>query len=387
MVYLFGGGCAPDGDFNARLNAIVRPYRFSIAAWELRTIPWQAGQWLFGGETETDDEVGAVTEYFSSVKQIRSLRATIAADGAGVPALLEDELAGLREQQMALTPAVERIISEQIRQVLTQECILNPVTKLEIRFPPVNFKLEELPHLLVVSPRDRIESVEEVVLNQSLPRQEKETIESNVDELGVSSLVVGLGGMATYPSLVDSEASLRFTIDTIVEEWLHQYLAFKPLGFRYLLDLSGLSRNYDIATINESLAGMVSGEIGAMVYQKYYSGNETGAIQTPEPEFDFNREMREIRKTVDAYLVRGEIAQAEEFMEQRRQYLASKGYYIRKLNQAYFAFHGTYADRTAFTSQIGLELKELRSRSDSLKDFLETAAAITVRQDLTDSIR
>ena len=73
-------------------------------------------------------------------------------------------------------------------------------------------------------------------------------------------------------------------------------------------------------------------------------------------------------------------------MEQKRQYLASKGYYIRKLNQAYFAFHGTYADRPAFISPIGLDLQELRERSDSVKDFLETAAAMTGRQDLKASI-
>ena len=97
--------------------------------------------------------------------------------------------------------------------------------------------------------------------------------------------------------------------------------------------------------------------------------------------------MREIRKTVDSYLARGEIEQAEEFMEQKRQYLASMGYYIRKLNQAYFAFYGTYADRPTSISPIGSELKELRAQSASLKDFLNRVAGMTSRQDLKDSIR
>ncbi|GAH79323.1 unnamed protein product, partial [marine sediment metagenome] len=103
--------------------------------------------------------------------------------------------------------------------------------------------------------------------------------------------------------------------------------------------------------------------------------------------FDFNREMREIRKTVDKYLAQGEIEQAEEFMEQKRQYLASMGRYIRKLNQAYFAWHGTYADRPTSISPIGVELKKLRSQSASLKDFLNTVAVMTSRQDLSDSIK
>jgi len=122
--------------------------------------------------------------------------------------------------------------------------------------------------------------------------------------------------------------------------------------------------------------------------QKYYPGYEnTTPPPTEEPEFDFNREMRETRRAVDAYLARGEISQAEEFMEEKRQYLASEGYYIRKLNQAYFAFHGTYADSPTSISPIGAELKQLREQSPSLKDFLDTAAYMTSRQDLINSLK
>jgi len=97
--------------------------------------------------------------------------------------------------------------------------------------------------------------------------------------------------------------------------------------------------------------------------------------------------MREIRRAVDSYLAQGEIELAEEFMEQKRLYLASNGYYIRKLNQAYFAFHGTYADKPTSISPIGLELKQLRSQSASLKVFLDTVAGMTSRQELRDSIK
>jgi len=391
LVCLLNGSCVPSQHFDARLNSIVKPYLFSIAGWELRAIPQEMGQWLFGEKEKIDDKVQLVTEYFISIKRIKALKSEIEAANAdnrdSVLAPLEEELNRLQEQKMALAGMVERIIEKQISDTLTQQGIFNPVIESKISFPPVNFKLEQLPCLLVISPRDRIESIREIILKPSLILEEKEDIEARVDELGVSSLVVRLGGIATYPTLVDSEASLRSTIDTTAEEWLHQYLAFKPLGFRYLLDLTGLSRNYEIATMNETIAGMVSKEIGSMVYEKYYSEYENGASQAPESEFDFNREMREIRKTVDAYLARGEIKQAEGFMEQKRRYLASKGYYIRKLNQAYFAFHGTYADKPAFISPISLELKELRNQSASLKDFLNTAAAMTSRQNLRDSIK
>jgi len=202
--------------------------------------------------------------------------------------------------------------------------------------------------------------------------------------------MVEIGGFAaTYPSLVANDASLRFTVDTATEEWLHQYLVFTPLGFQYLLDLTGVSRDYEIATMNETLASMVSKEIGSIIYQKYYSGDENGYShnQGVVSGFDFNQKMREIRSTVDRYLARGEIEQAEEFMEQQRQYLASMGYYIRKLNQAYFAFHGTYADSPTSVSPIGVEMKKLREQSASLKDFLNAVAAMTSRQNLRDGLR
>jgi predicted nucleic acid-binding Zn-ribbon protein len=394
-VCLLGGSCASSQDFDARLSSIVEPYRFSIAKWEYEAIPREVNQWIFDRQEEIDDEIGVVTEYFSFIKRIKTLKSEIQAINAGSgqsdSASLESELNRLQEQRIALKNTVEKIIERQIRETLAQQGIFNPIDryiKLKVIFPPVNFELDKLPCLLVVSPRHRIESMREILLQPNISLEEIEDIEAKVDKLDVSSLVVKLGGLSTpYPTLVTNEASLQFTIDTATEEWLHQYLVFKPLGFLYLLDLAGVSRNYEIATMNETLASIVSKEISSIVYEKYYPEYGNGVNQTAEPEFDFNREMREIRKIVDKYLARGEIEQAEELMEQKRQYLASMGRYIRKLNQAYFAWHGTYADRPTSISPIGLELKELRSQSASLKDFLNSVAVMTSRQDLRDSIK
>jgi len=396
LVCLLGGSCAPAPDFDNHLSSIVKPYRFSILRWESRAIPHEVNQWVFSRDEKIDDEVAVVAQYFSFVERINTLKSEIEAintgNGQGDLASLQAELNELEGQKTALEDMVERIIGSQIKETLAQQGIFNPVDKytgLTVGFPPLNFELEKPPYLLVISPRDRIESMRELTLQPGISLEEIEDIEAKVDKLGVSSLVVELGGFATYPSLVTNDASLRFTIDTATEEWLHQYLVFAPLGFLYLLDLTGVSRNYEIATINEALASMVSKEIGAIVYEKYYPMYEDGdnQNQVAESEFDFNREMGEIRREVDKYLARGEIEQAEEFMEQKQQYLASMGYYIRKLNQAYFAFYGTYADSPAFISPIGLELKELRSQSASLKDFLNTVAAMTSRQELRDGTK
>ena len=396
-VCLLVGGCASNRGFDTRLNSIVKPYRFSIAKWEFMAIPREVNQWIFDRQEKLDDEIGVVTEYFSSLKRIKTLKSEIQAINAGNrqgdSASLEAESNMLQEQRMSLEGTVERIIEKQIRDTLAQQGIFNPIDKyirLKVGFPPVNLELGTLPRLLVISPRERIESMRTILLQPSLSLEEIADIEAKVDKLGVSSLIVKPRGFAgVYLSFVTNSASLQSTIDIGVHEWIHQYLYFKPLGFLYLLHLTGVSQNYEIATMNETLANIISKEIGSIICEGYYPeyGNDGNQNQTAESEFDFNQEMKEIRKTVDKYLAQGEIEQAEEFMEQKRQYLASMGHYIRKLNQAYFAFHGAYADRPTSISPIGLELKKLRSQSASLKDFLNTVAAMTSRQDLRDSIK
>jgi len=393
LAIMVSGNCAPGQDFDNSLRSIVKPHSFSIAQWEFKTISEGI---TFARESDIEDAPNKVKEYFLLVKRIENLKSEIEAittgNEQGDSTLLEAELDLLQGQKKALEDSVERILKKQIREALAQQDIFNPLDRyitFKINFPPIGFKLEKPPHLLVVSPRDRIESMREILLKQDLSLEEMESIEAEVDELGVSSLVVGLGGLgATYPSFVSSNAGLQNTINTATEEWLHQYLAFRPLGFFYVLDLIGVSRNYEIATINETLASMASEEIGSIVYEEYYATNKNGDSETQvtTTEFDFNREMREIRKAVDQYLTQGQIELAEEFMEQKRQYLASMGYYIRKLNQAYFAFHGAYADSSTSISPIGLELKELRNQSASLKDFLNAVSEMTSRQNLIDSI-
>ncbi len=355
LLLFISGSCNTRQDFDSQLHSIVKPHLFSIVGWESKTIIYKLNRLIFNRQKKIDDEARVVIDYFTSAERKK--------DSASM---------------------AEGIIAKQIRDTLAEQGIFNPIADLDVGFPPVTFKLEQPPYVLVISPREKIESIREPTLNPNLTLEEVEDIETKVDGLDVSSLVVEIGGVGTYPSIVSNKTSLRFTIEAAVEEWLHQYLVFKPLGFLYLLDVAGISRNYEIATINETLASMLGKEIGSLVYEKYYFGYENSANQSQAPQsgFDFNQEMREIRKTVDVYLAQGEIEQAEEFMEQKRQYLASQGYYIRKLNQAYFAYYGTYADSPTSISPIGVELKKLRDKSASLKDFLNTVAAMTSRQDL-----
>ncbi|MFC1899811.1 hypothetical protein ACFLXP_05770 [Chloroflexota bacterium] len=388
--------CIPKQNFDTQLKPTYQEYRFSITHWEFVKIPQELNQWIFNEREKSEDDSEIVIRYFSLSQEIRTLDQELENINTGIitgdTEELEVKAALLAEEKTVLEIAVVQILEQQIRETLNEQGIFHPLDsylKFHFTFPAVNFTLGTPPQLLVISPRDRIESIREILLQPQLSTTVVETIESEADDLDVSSLVLGIGGLgATYPSFVNNKNSMRFTINTAVEEWLHQYLTFRPLGFKYLLDLTGISRNYEIATMNETVASMLSKEIGSMIYKKYYSGyiksnNTSNATQ----EFNFNGEMREIRKTVDSYLEEGKVEEAEEYMEQKRQYLTINGHYIRKLNQAYFAFHGTYADKPSSISPVGADLRTLRNQSDSLSDFFNTVAVLTSHKDLQDSIK
>ena len=62
------------------------------------------------------------------------------------------------------------------------------------------------------------------------------------------------------------------------------------------------------------------------------------------------------------------------------------GYNIRKLNQAYFAFSGAYADTGGATGAdpIGPMLLEMRENSPSLREFMDAVAPINSYEEMLD---
>ena len=79
------------------------------------------------------------------------------------------------------------------------------------------------------------------------------------------------------------------------------------------------------------------------------------------------------------------MTEAEAYMEQRRQFFFDNGYAIRKLNQAYFAFYGAYADvpgGAAGEDPVGPAVRALRAKSASLTDFLKTISQMDSFQQL-----
>jgi len=308
------------------------------------------------------------------------------ADPAAATAEARARLAGLRAEQAWQQLLAESIMEEQTAVAAFSEGF----GSMGQVFPPVASHFTPLPLLLVVSPRERIETLVSVSLRHGLNTAEQEEIEARIDSaLNVSSLVTRIGGMAAYPAMLLESSSAPWVIEVTAHEWTHHYLTLRPLGWNY--DASPEAR-----TINETVASIVGKELGRRVIARYYpellppepepEAQSQAAEQQPAepPRFDFRAEMRETRIRVDQLLAEGKVEEAEAYMEERRLVFVANGYAIRKLNQAYFAFHGAYADEpgAAGADPIGPLVNELRARSPSLHTFVARIARITTRAEL-----
>jgi hypothetical protein len=154
--------------------------------------------------------------------------------------------------------------------------------------------------------------------------------------------------------------------------------------------------------MNETTASIVENEIGPLVLERFYptllgSHTTSGAVAWKPafappgdaPPFDFRAEMHETRVRADELLAAGKIEEAEAYMETRRQFFWDNGYAIRKLNQAYFAFYGAYADMpggAAGEDPVGPAVRTLRAQSASLSDFLNTISWMNSFEDLQEAI-
>jgi hypothetical protein len=372
-------------------DEIAGPYVFSISEWEFGNFfdkwGYSLEQFFIPGKLSEQESVKRVEDYLSLAQNASSLEDTInryETEGNSSQAdikSLEAQLAQLKIQEHNLQDQVEAIIEGQISAVLTDQGLAKTIDfigKFNFLFPPVDFEFEQEPNVLIVSPRDKIELTTTILLRPDLSLEQIEGIENKVQGIDMSGLVERVGGVATYPSIIPDDVSLQYLLSTVAHEWLHHYFYFHPLGRNYWA-------NYDMTAINETAADIGGDEIGQLVYQRYYAqpvSQAASPVAALQPAFDFNKEMRQIRLAVDQYLAQGQVDEAEQYMEQMREYLAQNGYYIRKLNQAYFAFNGTYSDQPGSVSPIGGYLEELRQGSPSLGDFIKRVSGVSSYEQL-----
>jgi hypothetical protein len=243
--------------------------------------------------------------------------------------------------------------------------------------PPVLYHMTPLPLALIISPRDVIRQEADISLLPDLPVDQQAALEDDVDKsANVSSLVVNIGGIGLYPTMVMQTSDINWLAEVVSHEWVHNFLTLRPLGMNYLT-------SPELRTMNETTASIAGKEIGRALIQHFYPEllpppppeTPTPAPSQPAepPAFDFNHEMHITRLQVDQLLAENKVDEAEAYMEARRQVFWDHGYHIRKLNQAYFAFYGAYADQpggAAGKDIVGSAVRSLRANSSSLADFL-----------------
>ncbi len=360
------------------IEAAADAHGYDVVGWELRHLP---GKWfyklghLFEDRSQARDDE-ALSSYFRLSDDIRGLERDTQA-GARLDAT--------RRRRAALENEVEAILEGRITALLKEQgLVINPppFSELDLVFPPVDFELDSPPRVLAVSPRDRIELDRSYLLAPGLDLDTVAAIERDAETApadegaGVSALVIPTGGVATYPSVVSELASYETLVENAIHEWLHQYLGFFPLGRSYFA-------GSETRTLNETVADLAGRQLARLLVERYGSPLPPASpAPAPAGDFDFTAQMRALRQRVEELLGAGRIPQAEAIMAQKRDEFEARGVYIRRINQAYFAFHGSYADAPASIDPIGPKLQTLLQRAGSPGEFVRLASSLTSEADL-----
>jgi hypothetical protein len=379
-----------------RVRGYTRDIEFDYVSWMLNAawIKIQQGAMGMPGYLDRESSKVTVMDFMHTtelkIKAEEALNKIYAdpsiPDKETASAQVRNELADLTKQENALAPIAEAVLQGQVSQVAADFGL----TTLGQPIPTVLFHLTPVPNALIVSPRDHIEQIANISISPDLTIYQEAALEDRTDNgLGVVSLDVPIGGVGVYPTMIMRTTDLTWLTSTIAHEWTHNYLEFRPLGLLY-------DKTPELRTMNETTADISGGEIGQELIKRYYPELVSGAHPNLDllafpmvhpnpgdiqrPPFDFRAEMHTTRVNVDAMLAAGDITGAEGYMEQRRQLFVKNGYYLRKLNQAYFAFYGAYADvpgGAAGEDPVGPAVRALRAKSKSLADFINRIAWMT----------
>jgi hypothetical protein len=403
------------GANETRLARAVGNQYFDFAQWTIAALAEKGAQLVVPIDRYLNDDqrrqfvldfMQALRDYSDLEGRVRQIYADASiSDPAAASANLRVRRDAIRAGIEQRRPTAEAIIQQQISVVLIDE---NFSLGGEV-FPPVAARITPLPNILIVSPRDEIKRVTGEALAAGLKVDQAEVLEARVfSDTHQSALVVPIGGLADYPAMILETTELLWLLQTTAHEWAHHWLYLRPLGYSYLAEDGA-----NLRTINETVAAVFGDEIGLKVMRRFYRDElqrtfpdrvEPQPLTIPEPEpaqppttaappqFSFSRTLRDTRITVDKLLAEArdlkqqgqadraeaKMIEAEKVMEAQRQLINSNGYRIRKINQAYFAFYGAYADQPGASGSdpIGPKVIALRVYSPTVREFMDRASGI-----------
>lgn len=377
----------PPGNETERVRFYTRQIEFDYLQWTLDAIWQKLGQSALNTAQyiPTPSRSQVVLDYLDLLRQIQRLEAEIAQifsdpavqDPQSTSQTQRQQLSELVMQRDQIQLVAESILEAQISQVASEHGLSMGGQTI----PPVLFHITAPPDALIISPRASIQQDLDVSITPDLTTAEHVELETKVEKtLNVSALVVGIGGVGLYPTMVMQTTSINWLAEVVAHEWIHNMLTVHPLGASYL-------RSSELRIMNETTASLAGKELGAAVIEQFYpdfvpppappaqKNSPEQPQTTPEPpQFEFNREMHTTRIEVDRLLALGDITGAEQYMEERRRFFWENGYQIRRINQAFFAFYGAYADQEAGAAgkdPVGAAVRQLRSQSPDLATFID----------------
>ena len=386
LLVLTGDSFAPRTMVD-RVRLITAPYEFEFVSWTANAVWAKVLQFSLGEERyltasawhdlvlEYNDLLNRISAAENELTRIFSDPAV--ADPRAQSAAVRADLAALRRSQSERQNLVESILQEQVSAELRAQgfAVGGEVV------PPVLFRFTPIPMGLIVSPRDAIRQDANVQLLPGLTLEQQIALEAETERrLGVSALVVPFGGLGTFPTMIMETSYTSWVLEAVTHEWTHIYLFLTPLGMGY-------EASPELRTINETAATLVGKAIGNLVVRRYYPEwvsalpgfSRVGGLAAPLLQFDYSHEMHVTRVETDRLLGLGMIEEAEAYMEQRRRFFAEHGYIIRRLNQAFFAVYGTYADVPGERGEdpVGPAVVQLFEQCPSAGAFLRTVSQVT----------
>ena len=395
LLIVFIQGAVTDPSENLeQIRAYSRIYEFDYVSWTAEALIRKIRQSSVNAVDyiSAKDQRELVLDYLSLRNQVSSLQNQLSnllanpdqAERTSKEASLRTDLALVASRRENLAPFVESIIQDQINHALRELDISTG----GLLTPPVLYRSEPNSYALIVSPRDEIRQEANLMLIRGITLDEIVLLESEIEAaLDMSALVVGIGGVGLYPSMIIETGNLDWLLDVVGHEWTHNYLSLRPLVWAY-------TSSSELRTINETIADLSASEIQLKAFELYYPEylpedsppaeiTESPVVESQpaqeEDRFDFREEMHITRLEVDRLLSEGKIEEAESYMEMRRNIFWENGYQIRRLNQAYFAFHGSYAADPGGAAgeqgvDLGAELRNLKSNQASYRDFMRLVA-------------
>ena len=260
----------PPGDTVQRARAFTRSYEFDFVGWELDALKTKLNQLALGSSRylSSESQRRLVLDYLELVAGIQRAEYDLniiytdpgISDPQAASLELRQQLDEMFTRRQQLAPVVEEILQNQLSNVAGDMGLTfggQPV-------PPVLYHSTSLPWALIISPREEIRQIGDISLVPELTVDQHAGLETQVDEaLDVSSLVVGIGGIGLYPTMVSQTSNLNWLGEVVAHEWVHNFLTLRPLGLNYF-------SSPELRTMNETAASIAGKEIGLALLERYY---------------------------------------------------------------------------------------------------------------------